>query len=451
MNRTASRLQSRLLSGGALTMLARVYMMGLSLLLNMVVAKSMSPADCGTFLLGTNIIVFVCLFAMGGLEQVTVKLIAGDAGMKSRSATRRLVLQLSVVFGVSLLAAGTVSIFAMLGPVGRWLSFPEDLTLLVVLCAALLAALKMLSVFLRSFHSIAASSLFDGRTGGVVNSTLLLLAMLAIPAVRRQNSMLFVAMAACLAVSFPLALIQLRKVWRRQVFEDDKAPSENSVRPFSYAMIVVSGAPLLLTQILAQTDIDVWLSGAWLSREDTALYGLARRLMIQTIVPLQILNLMISSSVAELYGRGQTAELQRMLRSTATFSAVLSITLQGILVLFHGPILEILFGSYYVQAGTILMIMAAGEMINVASGSCGLTLALAGKSRVLLTASLICTMTMILLGTWAVKNHGIVGLAIVTASTRSLLFFLLWILARIYVGVWTHPTITPFRVFRSLS
>lgn len=451
VNSVTSRLQSRLLSGGALTMLARVYMMGLILLINMVVARTMSPADCGTFVLGTNVVVFVCLLSMGGLEQVAVRLIAGEAGMASRAATALLLRQLSFVFGFCLLSAGIVSLLALLGPVGTWLAFPRELTVLVWCCSLLLAILKMLSVFLRSFHAIGSASLFDGRTGGVVNNSFMMILILAIPAARTQNSMLFSVMALSLALSIPLAFAQLRKVWNELAFQDRGASEPHHTRQISYRMIFASGAPLLLTQIAAQADIDVWLSGLWLSREDTAMYGLTRRLIIQTIVPGQILNLMISSSIAELYVGGRRAELERMLRSTATFAALLSFFLQGALVLFHGPILELLFGRFYVQAGAILSIMAVGELINAASGSCGLTLALAGRSRVLLTANLLCAFLQFSVGTWAARTHGIFGLAVATAACRSLLFISLWILARVYAGVWTHPTFTPLKTFRSLS
>ena len=432
-------------------MLARIYMMGLILLINIVVGKSMSPADCGTFLLGTNIVVFVCVLAMGGLEQVAVKLIAGDAGRTSRVTTLYLLRRLSVVFVVCLAAAGIISVIALLGPVGRWLAFPAELTGLVLCCAVLLSVVKMLSVYLRSFHAVGSASLFDGRTGGMFNNSLLLLVMLIIPAARTQNSVLFAVLAVSLALSVPLAVVQLRKVWKGLVFQDDSSPSPMPVRQFSYSMIFASGAPLLLTQLAAQTEIDVLLSGALLSREDTALYGLTRRLIIQTIVSGQIMNLMISSSIAELYGRGQKADLERMLRSTATFSALISFAAQGVLVLFHGPILAILFSSFYVQAGTILTIMVVGEVINAASGSCGLTLALAGKSRVLLSANVLCAVVQFIIGTWAARNHGIVGLSIVTAASRSILFISLWLLARIYAGVWTHPTLSPLKAFRSLS
>ncbi len=432
-------------------MLARIYMMGLILLINMVVAKTMSPADSGTFVLGINIVVFVCVLAMGGLEQVSVKLVAGDAGRTSRVATAHLLRQLSVVFAVCLAAAGIISLFALLGPVGRWLAFPAELTGLVLCCAALLAVLKMLSAYLRSFHAVGSASLFDGRTGGVVNNSLLLIVMLIIPAARTQNAVLFTVLAVSLALSVPLALIQLRKVWKGLVFQDDGAPSMTPIKQFPYAMIFASGAPLLLTQIAAQTDIDVFLCGVWLSKEDVALYGNAKRLIIQTIVPGQILNLMISSSIAELYGKGQKSELERLLRSTATFAALISFPLQGLLVFFRGPILAMLFDDFYVQAGSVLMIMAIGEVINAASGSCGLTLALAGKSRALLIANILCAVIQLVVGTWAVRNHGIVGLAIVTAAIRSILFISLWLLARIYAGVWTHPTLSPLKAFRSLS
>ncbi len=432
-------------------MLARIYMMGLILLINIVVGKSMSPADCGTFLLGTNIVVFVCVLAMGGLEQVAVKLIAGDAGRTSRVTTLYLLRRLSVVFVVCLAAAGIISVIALLGPVGRWLAFPAELTGLVLCCAVLLSVVRMLSVYLRSFHAVGSASLFDGRTGGMFNNSLLLLVMLIIPAARTQNSVLFAVLAVSLALSVPLAVVQLRKVWKGLVFQDDSSPSPMPVRQFSYSMIFASSAPLLLTQIAAQTEIDVLLSGALLSREDTALYGLTRRLIIQTIVSGQIMNLMISSSIAELYGRGQKADLERMLRSTATFSALISFAAQGVLVLFHGPILAVLFSSFYVQAGTILTIMVVGEVINAASGSCGLTLALAGKSRVLLSANVLCAVVQFIIGTWAARNHGIVGLSIVTAASRSILFISLWLLARIYAGVWTHPTLSPLKAFRSLS
>ena len=146
MSRSTSKLQSRLLSGGALLLPARIYMMGVMLLINIVVAKSMTPADCGTFVLGVNIVVFVCLLAMGGLEQVAVKLIAGDAGRTSRTTSVHLLRRLSVFFLLCLAATGIIAVVALLGPVGKWLAFPKELSELILCCAGLLSVLKMLSV-----------------------------------------------------------------------------------------------------------------------------------------------------------------------------------------------------------------------------------------------------------------------------------------------------------------
>ena len=433
-------------------MFARLYMIALMLLINIVIARSMVPEQFGTYVLATNCMVFLCMVATAGLEQGAVKIIAGDATTASTPELKSLLKRIWMLFLMFALPTGTISCLLLRGRVGTMLGITEALVAPVLTCTILMAVLKVLAVFLRSLHSIGWSSLFDGRTGGAINNSMFLLLIMIFAAGRSQNVPLFWMFAISLALCIPWAALRLTKALKAHAEQHtgDRGTQETSI---TGSHILFTCLPLLASQLVAFliAEGDVWMAGTYLEKDQTAIYGLARRLILQTMAPLQILNIMLSSSIAELYSKRKLVELEKMLRSTAAIGTLITVLTQGILVLFSHQILGFVFGDFYIQAGSILSILAVGELINAATGSCGLTLALGGRGKLLLIVNVVTMLLQFLFGVIAVRNYGPSGLAASFAATRGLSFIVMWAMARYYVGVWTHPTLTPIRTFRSMK
>jgi O-antigen/teichoic acid export membrane protein len=186
----------------------------------------------------------------------------------------------------------------------------------------------------------------------------------------------------------------------------------------------------------------LWISGICCPHDQLALYGAARRLVLLVTLPVQMLNLTVISAIAELHGQGRRAELQKVLRGAATFAAVPSIAAIVVLIIWGGPILQILFGPYFRDAAMPLGILGLGQLFLVCAGSCGCALEMTGHQMVSLIVNLISAVALGVVGTFAAQRFGIMGLAVASASVIGLQSVTLWLLARRIVGVWTHPTLS---------
>jgi len=252
----------------------------------------------------------------------------------------------------------------------------------------------------------------------------------------------FWAFAVALAITVPIGLWILWRALRisTEINTKLKTPSwdhnDNSPNLFLFSL------PFLIAQILSYfvAEFDVLLAKAYTTPQDTALFGLARRLIAQMNMPMQILVVSIGSTIAELNANNRREDLQQLLRYTATL-ACSTIPMLLIGAIFSKTILGVLFGSFYRDGATVFSIMAIGQAINCLTGLCGTLLMLCGRAKGVLVVSSVGTVVIVLLGSYMAKWYGIQGLAWSTASVVIFQNFVMWIMARSMLGYWTHPTL----------
>jgi O-antigen/teichoic acid export membrane protein len=197
--------------------------------------------------------------------------------------------------------------------------------------------------------------------------------------------------------------------------------------------------PLVLTQALSYVtgQADVWIAGATIEHADLALYGAARRLMLLIGMPMQLVNLTVVASIAELRAQGRLPELQKILRSAATMAAVPAVLVWLPLAVFPEQILALLFGEFYGQSATILRILCIGQVIFVFVGAAELTLMMSGNQRSALAVNCITSVLLLCCGMFLTQRFGAVGLAIAWSTVVSLQCILFSLMARKMIRVWT--------------
>jgi O-antigen/teichoic acid export membrane protein len=231
----------------------------------------------------------------------------------------------------------------------------------------------------------------------------------------------------------------LYSVGKSRLIELAGTESTTQKTALSWASLLVVCWPLMLTQCLSYVtgQADIWIGGAAVSHEDMGLYGAARRLMLLIGIPMQLVNLTVIASIAELRAQNQHQELQRILRSAATMAAIPAVLLSVPIIVFAGPILELLFGPFYAGGANLLRLLCIGQIIFVCAGAAELTLMMAGQQMKALWVNLATSVTMFLLGVLLTRYWGIYGLAVAWSLVVSLQCLGFCVCARLWVGVWT--------------
>jgi O-antigen/teichoic acid export membrane protein len=134
--------------------------------------------------------------------------------------------------------------------------------------------------------------------------------------------------------------------------------------------------------------------------------------------------------VSELYDQGKSAQLSRFYQTMTKWTFTVNLPLFLILQLFPGVILSI-FGREYVGGATALTILAWGNLVDAATGICGVVIDMTGKTglklvNVITVSGLLLGLNLLLTPRW-----GLLGAATAAATATATVNLLR--LAEVYV------------------
>jgi O-antigen/teichoic acid export membrane protein len=204
---------------------------------------------------------------------------------------------------------------------------------------------------------------------------------------------------------------------------------------FLYAALPVLGHTLAT---LLQNQSGIWFLEAFQPSSDVALYGVAARVVVLITVPLSVVNSVIAPMIPDLFGKGETERLERILRGLSTLSTIPAVI--ALIVFFlAGPFfLQLVFGEFYRAAGNLLIILTLGTVFNVMAGSCGLTLILTGHQKTLMGISIFTGLLTAVAVYYAAGRFGTIGVASVVSASLFLKNVLMIIFNKRLTGIWAH-------------
>jgi O-antigen/teichoic acid export membrane protein len=425
-----------------------------TMLINVVLARWLSPDDFGLFLLLSSGLGFASLLAMFGLSVAIVRFVPESLGRGDPARARQ---AMGLIGGVALVTIGSTAALVALGLAywGTALFELPDVPAIVPMVAVgvvLLALSQLTGEAFRSLHELRLASLFSGGQAGGLLSSMVFLVLMSVAIVLGKPSFL-TALAlnlVAMSVSLPLAALGLLQVSRAQLAV---APGVAATAPIAMSELLRFCLPMLVIQLLTCVSMqaDLWIAGAACPHNQLALYGAARRVMLLVSMPLQMVNLTVMASIAELHGQQRLKEIESLLRGAASWAAWPSSVAIVVLLVAGGPVLELLFGPYFRQAAGPLRILAVGQLFLVCAGAAGYALEMTGRQMCSLLVNLLDAVAMVALGTWAATHYGIVGLALASTAVVAAHSIVIWVLARRLVGVWTHPTVRLGLLLKSWS
>ena len=431
------------LGRGALwVLLGRVLGIASTVLVNLLLARMLSPADFGNFVLIASVMTLASCLAMGGQNMAVVRFVAESLGRRNFARARQ---TLSLVFRAVILGTVVVAALtfaglqsgglALLGlPSSRLFSGGHRRGARPVGVSANRRRIAA------RFAGISFGQLVFGRSGRRTRLEFDLPGFAVAGNCRRPVDAYVDAAAEPDGDGdrLPWALIALRRTARARLPVGSVSGLPGGVLKVRELGLV--SLPLLLIQLLVfvTAQSDLWIAGIFCPHDQLALYGAARRLTLLVAMPMQIASMTVLATIAELHAQGRRAELERLLRHTASLAAIPSLGALLLLIVCGGPALTLLFGPFYAQAALPLAILSAGQLCPVVVGCCGVTLEMTGHQNRSLLVYLVAALTFVVAGPLATAWFGLIGLSIASAVVMVVQSIALWWLARVRLGVWTH-------------
>jgi O-antigen/teichoic acid export membrane protein len=200
---------------------------------------------------------------------------------------------------------------------------------------------------------------------------------------------------------------------------------------FSFPLLAVG----MLLMVMTWTD--TLMLGYFKTPDAVGIYNAASPLAHLLSIVINSVGYLYIPVMSQLYGKNQMKELGRSYAISTKWSFMGTLPLFFIFFLFPEVVLNLLFGSRYVGAGITLQILALGFIFNSYFGLNYYTLITAGKSSFVMQFTLIGAVMNIVLNIILIPSLNIVGAAIASAISFSLIEILMTI--KLYTIFGIHP------------
>src|SRR3990172_2576203 len=233
------------------------------------------------------------------------------------------------------------------------------------------------------------------------------------------------SLAASLLVVLVIQFLIIKNLTKPASFVKPSFSITQWLQP-SVSLLVVQGSLV----VAGRADVIVvgWMRGA----AAAGVYSAASRTAFLISFVLIAVNAVIAPKIAPLFGNKDIRGLQALVSSGTRLAAGIGIFATLGMIAFSNLILGI-FGTGFQLGQSVLIILAIGQMINVATGPVGNLMHLTGNqklsAKVYFGAAVLCVVLNILL----VPRLGMNGAAIATASTMALQNMILYALVRRYL------------------
>ncbi len=189
-------------------------------------------------------------------------------------------------------------------------------------------------------------------------------------------------------------------------------------------------------------QIDLWVVSTY-QPQHVGVYIIGARPVAMVTMWLLLVNTIVPPFIAELYARGETKRLERVLRRTATIAGIPAFGVLLVFLLFGGTLLGWIGGTEfsapeYRTAALVLGILSLGQLVVVAGAPASITLAMTGHHKVLMWITLGSSTATVAATWWAARNVGPAGVACAAAAGQIGLTGATWLTTRLRTGMWTH-------------
>lgn len=401
---------TEVLEGASVALVLKVTGAALAFALNILLGRILGARGAGLYFLALSVVTVATVFGRRGLDNTLLRFVAANASVEDWVAVNGVY---RIGIGMSAAAAGLATVAVVV--VAPWLavdvfSKPELATPLRWM------ALSVVPFSLLSLHSQALKGLKRILYAQVVEGVgVPALCLPGLYVLGRAWGVKGAAWAYLIATLATMALGML--LWRRATPWLRDLPAR-----FDRATLVASSRPLFL--VASINLLMMWTStfvlGVWGTKADVGIYNAASRTATLITFLLVAVNSIAAPKFAALYRKGDMEALGSTYRRSARLITVLATPALGACVLFPRQIMG-LFGPEFVAGGLVLVILAVGQYVNVATGSIRYLLMMCGHERTVRNIVAGASVVNVGLNLTLVPMYGVTGAAIATGFSLATL------------------------------
>lgn len=440
-----SQLTDKLANGTLWAGAGRVVAMICSFVVTLLLARALPPSDYGAYFVAVSTIVILTAVGTMGMDQVVVRFASACSGVTSLHALRRVML---VCLAITLI--GSVIAAIILASVGEYffsstVPMPAILPVLWIVVAWLFFATLQLQLAesFRGVNDIRLATLFGGvRSNGIINSVLacFVIACLWELGLLNLETALLTALGTSVVV-VTVASTQMHKLIRPCNNECETYQGDHHAR-FSVHTAMYEGWPLWFAVLLNVLNAmgSTWLAGAFDTPSHVALFGVAQRVILLLIAPMQIVNAVLPPMVAKFHAAQDMSSAGRLVRMAAGVVLLPSIIVFTIMFLVGRTLLVAVFGSYYAGSYLLFLVLGVGQLINLGTGAWQIVLPMTGSRKQMLAVSVFSVLIQTGIGIYLGSRFGVMGIAVAYAIAMVITNLVGMCAVRVSLGVWTFAT-----------
>jgi O-antigen/teichoic acid export membrane protein len=377
-----------------------------SLIMNLVIARSLSVEQSGLFFLAFAICSAVGMLCTLGLTNAFIRFIGGYHAEDNWSVIKGVVnkglkasfICASIVGGGVYLSSGFIGDYVfnkpLLTPILKYVAF----------IIPLYAVYQLLSFAFQGLHKPIPSIFFQS----ISTQILVAIGVIVLGILSFEGTSSAVAIILLLASLFSFIV---------SIFLWFKQPSLNVKADFSKTKeLIASAQPLwvmMLMAMMVQYSGQI-ITGIYVSSADVAYFAVAQRVAMLTSFVLIAVNLVAAPRFAASAKQGNGSEL----RGTSLFCSRIMVVMATPVLVFMLVFPEFIlgfFGEEYKQASLLLQILVIGQFINVVTGSVGFLLNMTGHEKDLRNVVFLSGPLAVILGLMLTPMYGTTGAAVATA------------------------------------
>jgi len=366
-------LRAQLVRGGLGSVVVKLFGMGLSLAVVIVLARALGPEGYGVYAYVFALVSLLAIPAQFGLPALVVRETAkAQAGADWSALT-------GVWWWAGVVAGGLSLLLAVIGGLVAWL-FTDRFTgaqlatfaWALVLVPGLVLS-RLVGGGLRGLCHVVAGQLPDLVLRPGLLLAFVLVALGLHGAVTSSGTMALHALAAGLALLAGAVLL----------YRARPGESRGVTARYRHRAWAASALPLgfIAGMQVINTQADILMLGLFTDAEQVGIYRVAVQGAMLVAFGLAAVNMVVAPQFARMHAQDQRDQLQRL--ATASARAALAIAVPAVLVfvLFGPALLRTVVGSGYVSGATPLVILALGQLVNAGMGSVGVLLSMTDHER----------------------------------------------------------------------
>lgn len=400
------------------------------------VARFFTQSEYGIFSLAFVVLNIAVIVSTLGLKEGATRQIAYYRGKSEFSNVQEVVfssLKLTLIASLIL----TVLLFSSSDIISVRVFHESGLApalRIISIAIPFLALIHVLTSVFRGFDEIKPRVYFEN----ILRSSLFPLFLVPVIILNLTFQKAIYAFLGSFVVSCVLFLIYTLRKAPFHIKFSVKIEVQNKINNIEKELLLFS-LPLLGASILnmIMNWTDTLMLGYFKTADIVGLYNGPMPLARLIPVALMSAGFIYVPIVSGIYSKGLMEEMKRTYQILTKWIFLGTIPLFFLLFLFPETVLGFLFGKDYIQATPVLRILTLGFMFHVFLGLNGLSLVVAGKTRFLMWTSLAGGLSNVILNAALIPTLGIIGAAIASLLSYSLVNILNS--TRLYQLVRVHP------------